>query len=115
MSYFSGYFEARRDAHCERLLAVSRFGDWIGQCAFFLETVRVLADRAVLDLYDDLKRRMPELARSLCAILALDWVFNRPIYSALDFVTAAGIPKPTARRFPGALRESEILLEIRPG
>ena len=119
--YISGYFEARRDTYYERLLAVSRDGDWTGWCAFFLEAVRVQAEdnlakaRAILDLYNDLKRRMPELTRSQYAIRALDWVFRRPIFSGSDFVSAAGIPKPTARRFLGVLRDAEILLEIRSG
>jgi len=119
--YISAYFEARRDAYYEHLLAVSRDGDWTGWCAFFLEAVRVQAEdnlvkaRAILDLYEDLKRRMPELTRSQYAIRALDWIFLRPVFSGSDFVTAAGIPKPTARRFLGVLRKAGILLEIRPG
>lgn len=121
MFYISGYFEARRDEYYERLLAVSRDGDWTGWCRFFLEAVKEQAEenaskaRAILDLYEDLKRRVPELTRSQYAIVALDWLFGRVIFRAPDFIESAGIPPPTARRFLQVLRKEGILQEIQPG
>ena len=56
-----------------------------------------------------MKGRMIDLTRSKFAITALDWIFVRPIFRSIDFVTAAGIERPTARRILGALRESGIL------
>ena len=52
---------------------------------------------------------MIDLTRSKFAITALDWIFVRPIFRSIDFVTVAGIERPTARRILGALRESGIL------
>lgn len=120
MFYISAYFEARRDEYYERLLAVSRDDDWTGWCRFFLEAVRAQAEdnlakaRAILDLYDDMKRRVPELTRSQYAIRALDWIFAHPIFSSTDFVRAAQIPAPTARRFLAVLSESDILHIVIP-
>jgi Fic family protein len=105
MFYISAFFEARRDEYYERLLAVSRDDDWAGWCRFFLESVRAQAEdnltktRAILGLYEEMKRRVAEMTRSQYAIHTLDWIFERPIFKSSDFVAAAGIPAPTARRF----------------
>jgi len=119
--YISAYFEARRDAYYDALLAVSRDDDWTGWCRFFLEAVRVQAAdnlakaEAILRLYEDMKRRIPSLTRSQYAIQALDWIFEHPIFRSTDFVAAAGIPEPTARRFLGVLRKEGVIKEISPG
>jgi Fic family protein len=74
----SAYFEARRDAYSDGLLAVSRDDDWTGWCRFFLEAVQVQAEdnlskaQGIIDLYDRMKERMTELTRSRYAIRALD-------------------------------------------
>ena len=38
--YLSAYFEANKDSYVERLLAISRDGDWTGWCRYFLEAVQ---------------------------------------------------------------------------
>ena len=121
MFYISAYFEAHRDAYYDGLLAVSRDEDWTGWCRFFLEGVRVQAEdnlakaRAILDLYESMKIRVAELTRSHYAVHALDWIFERPIFSTTSFVAWAGIPKHTARRVLGVLRRSGILSVVRVG
>ena len=121
MFYISAYFEAHRDAYYDGLLAVSRDEDWTGWCRFFLEGVKVQAEdnlakaRAILDLYEDMKIRVAELTRSHYAVHALDWMFERPIFSTASFVAWAGIPKHTARRVLGVLRRSGILSVVRVG
>ena len=120
MFYISAYFEARRDAYYDGLLAVSRDDDWTGWCRFFLEAVRAQAEdnlgrtRAILDLYEEMKRRIPSLTRSQYAVQTLDWVFSKPIFRSADFVTTSGIPAGTAQRFLRVLREAGILTEVFP-
>jgi len=120
MFYISALLEARRDEYYERLLAVSRDDDWTGWCCFFIEAIRVQAEdnlaraKAILGLYENLKRRMPDLTRSQYAIRALDWIFEHPIFSASDFVKSAGIPTPTAQRFLGVLQKGHILRVVAP-
>ncbi|MDB5864375.1 MAG: Fic family protein [Betaproteobacteria bacterium] len=69
MFYLNAYFEANRDEHYDRLLAVSRHDDWTGWCRFFLEGVRVQAEenqrkaKAILDLYESMKKQVTELVR----------------------------------------------------
>lgn len=121
MFYVSAFFEARRDAYYERLLAVSRDGDWTGWCRFFLEGVRAQAEdnlektRAILRLYDDMKRRIPEKTRSQFAIRALDWIFERPIFKTTDFIAASGVPKESAKRLLAVLRKDGVLQTLEAG
>ena len=119
--YISAYFEARRDAYYDGLLAVSRDDDWTGWCRFFLEAVQVQAEdnlskaQGIIDLYDRMKGRVTELTRSQYAIRALDWIFAYPIFTSTHFVHDAGIPAPTARRFLRILQGGEILKLARLG
>lgn len=68
--YLSEYLESQRDTYYERLLAVSRDGDWTGWCAFFLQALITQADenerkaRAIVDLYNARKDWIAEVTRS---------------------------------------------------
>ncbi len=121
MFYISAYLEAHRDEYYQRLLAVSRDNDWSGWCAFFLKAIRQQANenqqkaRDILTLYEQMKTRFVELTHSQYAILALDWIFERPIFKSSDFVRSGNIPKPTAQRILNILKSENILKEIRPG
>jgi Fic family protein len=121
MFYISAYFEARRDSYYERLLAVSRDDDWTGWCRFFLEALQAQAEdnlarsRAILGLYESMKRRVAESTRSQYAIHALDWIFQRPVFRSTDFVAEAGIPAPTAKRLLGVLRKERVLKTLAGG
>ncbi len=79
MLYLSAYLEANRDLYYDRLLGVSRDGDWTGWRRFFLTGVQEQAQQnqtravAILGLYEEFKPRVLELIRSQDAIHALDW------------------------------------------
>ena len=113
--YISAYFETRRDAYYDGLLAVSRDNDWTGWCRFFLDAIRTQAEdnlvkaQAILVLYEKMKRRVPEMTRSQYAIRALDWIFERPVFSSSNFVESAMIPASTARRFLNVLQKGDVL------
>jgi len=121
MFYISAYFEARREAYYDGLLAVSRDDNWTGWCRFFLDAVRLQAEdnlvkaQGIIRLYDTLKSRVIELTRSQYAIYALDWIFEHPIFRGADFVTQPAIPPSAARRILNALREGSILETIIDG
>lgn len=123
MFYISAYFESRREQYFDGLLAVSRDNDWTGWCRFFLEAVRAQAEdnltkaQEVLRLYESMKRKVPDMTRSQYAFHALDWMFERPIFSAPDFIGASGIPAPTARRFLNVLSSTDggMLRVLIPG
>ncbi|MFB3786817.1 MAG: Fic family protein [bacterium] len=118
MFYISEYFEKNRDIYYEKLLAVSRDGDWTGWCEFFLEAIvqqaRINQEKAsaILHLYSEKKVQWIELMRSPFAIKALDFLFARPIFSSTDFNKYSGIPSSTAKRFLKILHNSNILYQI---
>lgn len=115
MFYVSAFLETHRDEYYERLLAVSRDGDWTGWCVFFLGALKSQAEEnqqkaaEILALYERMKREVADLTRSQYAIHALDWLFERPIFKSSDFVASGGIPEPTAKRILPALREAGVL------
>lgn len=118
--YISAYLDAHRDEYYNRLLAVSRDGDWTGWCAFFLtaliEQSRANQQKAlaILSLYRDRKDWIATATRSQYAVKALDWIFARPIFSSSDFVDNVQIPKPTANRIIRVLRQEGLLKDLRP-
>jgi Fic family protein len=120
MFYISAYFERNRETYYERLLSVSRDNDWTGWCSFFLETVKkqseenLVKTNAILELYNHLKIQIVELTRSQYSMHALDWIFDKPIFSSSDFVESAGIPAPTARRIISILREEALIKTLVP-
>lgn len=121
MFYISAYLESHRDEYYDRLLAVSRDNDWSGWCSFFLQVVRIQAEenlakaQAILDLYNRMKVRFTELTHSQYAILALDWIFERPIFKSSDFVRSANIPHSTAKRILQVLKQQGILKTVLQG
>ena len=118
--YLSAYFEQNRDAYYERLLAVSRDGDWTGWVAFFLQALIVQAEanqqkaERILTLYNERKDWIAQVTRSQYAVRALDWMFARPIFKTSDFVETSDIPAPTAGRILRVLRDAGLLRELRP-
>lgn len=117
--YLSAYLEARRDEYYERLLAVSRDGDWTGWCVFFLGALTAQAKvntrkaQEILSLYEAKKSWITDRTHSQHAIRALDFIFDRPIFRSSDFVAGSGAPQPTAKRILRVLREEKLLRVVR--
>ncbi|MCY3717998.1 MAG: Fic family protein [Anaerolineaceae bacterium] len=119
--YISEYLEANREQYYDALLAVSRDDDWTGWCRFFLTAVRVQADtdlvkaKKILALYETMKHRIAELSKSQFAIYALDWIFERPIFTTAAYLSESNIPESSARRILRLMRDAGILVEVRSG
>ncbi len=121
MFYISAYLERNRPVYYERLLAVSRDGDWNGWITFFLHAIEEQAGangqkaRAILDLYDEMKQTVPEVTRSQYAIAAIDALFKAPVFIPSEFYEQTGIPKKTANRLLQQLREQDIITALTEG
>ncbi|MBN1548154.1 MAG: Fic family protein [Syntrophaceae bacterium] len=119
MFYISAYLEARRDEYYERLLAVSRDGDWTGWCVFFLKALTEQAREneqkatAILKLYERERDRIIDLTHSQYAIKVLEFLFYRPIFLASAFYTEAGVPEHSARKILKTLRENAFFKILR--
>jgi len=121
MFYLSGYLEEHRDVYYERLLGVSRDGDWNGWISFFLTAIVEQAavnsskTRGILALYERMKAEVPTVIRSQYAVQAIDALFDRPVFRIADFVQRSGIPVASARRILNALRKKGSIEDLRPG
>ena len=119
--FISPYMEANRQAYYEGLLSVSRDDDWTGWCRFFLDAVRIQAEdnlaraQVILDLHDEMKSRLPEVARTLYAVEVLGWMFERPIFPSVQLARETALSSPTARRVLRRLCDADILHEAFPG
>jgi Fic family protein len=119
MFYISAYLEANRSEYYDRLQGISSKQDWTGWISFFLVSVREQAKenariaRAILDLYEEMKREVVNLTHSQYAIQTLDALFQMPIFGTPDFVRYSGIPRKSASRIIKQLREEGHLITIR--
>jgi len=120
MFYISAFFERNRDEYYERLLAVSRDGNWTGWVAFFLKSVIEQASenqrkaQAIGDLYDRTIRQIAELTHSRYAVHAAEFLFCRPIFKASDFYRAPALTPASGRRILNLLEKKDFFLEVRP-
>lgn len=119
--YLSEYLESHRGEYYDRLLAVSRDGDWTAWCTFFLGAIIAQAEtnqrkaEAILALYEARKDWIVAATRSQYGIRALDWFFSRPIFRSSDFVAVVDIPEATAKRILRVARDEGLLEELRSG
>ncbi len=120
MFYISAHFEANREEYYDRLLAVSRDGNWTDWCVFFLKAVEIQAKEnqakatAILNLYGDKKVQIASLARSKHAIHILDFLFSRPIFRATELTKAGNMPLSSAKRLLLELKAEGLIVTLRP-
>lgn len=122
MFYLSAYLERHRDEYIARLRALGQspeaWNEWI---AFFLraidEEARANADkaRAIIDLYESLKKRVIDLTRSQYAVPLLDQIFERPLFQSTH-IRFPGDHQPSRQAVAHllrVLREDGILKVVR--
>jgi Fic family protein len=120
MFYISAFFERNRDEYYERLLAVSRDGDWTQWIGFFLRAVTEQArenqakTQAIRDLYDETARRIAAISHSQYALHAAEFLFTRPIFRASDFYHAPSMTPASGRRILNLLLENAFFRVLCP-
>ena len=114
--YLSEYFEKNRDEYYDRLLMITKYGDWSGWIDFFLTAViqqaKINTDKAqkLLNLYNEMKDRFIQATKSQYAIPALDAFFRQPIISTANFIQMTGIPnRMTANNILKSLIEAGLI------
>jgi Fic family protein len=121
MFYLSAYLETHRDTYYEMLRGISRQGDWHGWIRFFLRAIidqaRINTAKAkgILTLYEQMKRRVPEITHSQYVIQAIDALFDQPVFSSSTFAARSQIPATSAKRMISALKDSGIINELSSG
>jgi Fic family protein len=115
MFYISAYFEKYRDEYYDRLNGITHSGKWDEWILFFLKAVEQQAQensakaRKILELYNEMKEKIAEVARSQFAIQALDCLFDLPVFRSSIFQEKSRIPKPSAHRILSQLKDAKII------
>ena len=119
MFYISSYFESHREEYYERLLAISRSDDWTGWCLFFLKAIQIQAKENqqkatdILKLYEQKKEQIHNLTHSQYTLHTLDFIFERPIFSATELAKSGKVPAPSAKTILSDLRKANIIKTLR--
>jgi len=119
--YLSEYFEKNRTEYYDRLLMITKDGDWSGWIDFFLTAViqqaKINIDKAqkLLNLYNEMKDRFIQATKSQYAIPALDAFFRQPIINTANFIQMTGIPnRITANNVLKSLIEAGLISLHKP-
>ncbi|MBP8973134.1 MAG: Fic family protein [Anaerolineae bacterium] len=116
--YLSAYFEKYRAEYYDRLLAVSRDGDWQGWLTFFLRGVIIQSEHAIksarqiVDQREAYRQILQQEKASSSVLNLLDLIFANPYLTAPYVTKAIAVTAPTAQRAIDQLTRLGILEEI---
>ena len=118
--YISRYLESHRDEYYESLSRISGDGDWLGWIRFFLNALVNQAEnnlnlvRQIIELYERTKHKITELLHTDQGIHILDMLFDTPVFRATELHKRLGIQRQRAALYLRALKEADLIREIRP-
>lgn len=118
--YLSAYFEEHRDGYYERLLGVTRRGEWQAWIAFFLDGVARMAldgnerARRLIDLQAEWRTRLAQAGRSATPLRAAEVLMSYPILTIPQAQQRLGVSYPTAKKAIERLVEAAILVPAGP-
>lgn len=113
--YLSDYLEDHRSEYYDALKNITDSGIWTNWIRFFLNAIIVQAEknikktRAIINLYEDVKKEITESTHSQYAIHCLDTIFIQPIFSTNYFSRNSGIPKSSTTRLLDILVKEKVL------
>jgi Fic family protein len=116
--YLSPYFESNRQAYYDLLLEVSERGAWEEWLNFFLAAVKLQADETILrinkmmELKEGYRARMQSKRASSGLFKAVDFLFERPVFSANQLAKELGTNFSRAQRYVSWLKQAGIIREI---
>jgi len=116
--YLSPYFESNRQAYYDLLLEVSERGAWEEWLNFFLTAVKIQADDAILrinemmELKEDYRAKMQSKRGSPGLFKAIDFLFEKPVFSANQLAKELGTNFARAQRYISSLKQAGIIREI---
>lgn len=116
--YLSAFFEAHRLDYYDRLLAVSRGGEWESWLLFFLQGISSQSVDAIArierlgKLRDAYRERLRTERAAERLLQTLDVLFERPILNIRQLEAALSVPYRTAQRYVERLEATGILREV---
>jgi Fic family protein len=122
MFYLSESLEQKRDDYVATLRGLGKSdGAWNRWIEFFLAAIIEQAGRnsqkarAVMDLYERLKKRSIDLTRSQYAVPLLDQLFDRPVFQTSHLKFEGRVTRATVSGLLKTLREAHIIKVVRKG
>ncbi len=113
--YLSDYLENHRTEYYDALKDITDSGIWTNWLRFFMNAIIVQAEknitktRAIINLYETVKKEITESTHSQYAIHCLDTIFIQPIFSTNYFSRNSGIPKSSVTRLLDILVKENVL------
>lgn len=117
--YLSEFFEHRDEEYQDRLLAVSRDGDWTGWCNFFLCAIETQArenSRKANQIFELREQVMDDLfknTKSASVSNVVNALFEKPIFSSSDIIQTSEVAPKTGRRLLDTLKNLDYIYEIK--
>jgi Fic family protein len=115
--YLSAYLEEHRDAYMDHLLRVSQTGDWMPWIRFFLQGVAeqsrdaINRSRAMLDLWQEYRRRIQSTKAPARALHLVDELFASPVLTSKRAREILGVTFRSAQQNIDKLVAAHILRE----
>lgn len=119
--YMSDFLESNRKQYYDALKDITDTKDWTSWIRFFLNGVIIQSEknisqtRGIIELYEEMKRKIATETHSQFAIHCLDFIFSKPIFNTSEFQKNAGIPRASVARLLKMLEESKIITCIERG
>ena len=116
--YLSAFFERNRDEYYQRLISVSKMGDWQGWLEYFLTGVAVQSrdaiqrSNAILDLWQQYRERFQSARSSSLTLQLIDLLFAAPYITMPKAAKLLEITPRSAGKHIERLVEAGILVEI---
>jgi Fic family protein len=119
--YLSAFFERNRQEYYDRLLSVSRHGDWGGWLTFFLRGVAEQSRDAIgraaqlMDLQAEWRGRLTHARASALLLRLVDGLFDFPVLTIPLAASSLGITYRSAQQAVGKLLDAGIIAQANPG
>jgi len=116
--YLSKYFEQYRQEYYDRLLNVSRDGDWLGWIRFFLNAVIVQSKHAIesskriIDTREIYRQKLQNDSKTRAYTALVDFIFLTPYFNVSQAQDALNSSYNTAKKAVNLLEELELVEEI---
>ena len=118
--YLSSYFEDNKDEYLETMRNVSKNNDWESWCKFFFTAIAEQSAKnleiieQIQNLYESMKKELPNLVSSKWGVKALDFIFTNPVFRNSSLTHRSGIPIQTARTIIRIFVDNNILRLTEP-
>jgi len=113
--YMSSYLDENRSHYLNQLERITRNNDWDGWISFFLqgveETAMVNIKKAqdMINLYNEMKDKIPQLTKSMHSLDLVDSLFSSPVYTVPSLCDKLQMSNASVARIVNRLMKAGII------